>query len=377
MRKILFITTIPLTIKAFFLDYMKFLRGKGYDVQAAGGEGRETGVIQNQGFCYHTVPMARDISPIRDYMAFVQLKRLIKEEKYDLVHTQTSKAGLIGRLAARSAGVPIIVHTCGGWPFHKFLPRVVRAFYIMLERFAGARCDAIIVVSKKVEKEAFQFKIAPPGKITQIHNAIDLKRFYPYDIDEREGLKTKLGIPSGKIIIGCISRLVPDKGIEIFLAIARKLRNNKSLVFVLSGDGPLRAKLERRVLEYGLKDKFIFTGYLEDTAPYLNTFDIFCLPTLREGFGVIFAEAQACGVPVIANDIEPLDEVIKSGHSGILVPTGDVDAFCRAIEELSSPAVRSRMAREARAYVEKKFDAQEANEKMFNLYNKLWEKGHE
>ncbi|MFH1798500.1 MAG: glycosyltransferase family 4 protein [Candidatus Omnitrophota bacterium] len=372
MRKILFITTIPLTIKAFFLDYMKFLRAKGYNVQAAGSEGEESEVIQNQGFCYHTVQMARNISPIRDYEAFIGLRSLMKKEKYDLVHTETSKAGLLGRLAARAAGVPAIVHTCGGWPFHDFLPRAVRFFYVMLERLAASKCDAIIAVSKKVEKEAFQFKIAPPEKIFQIYNGIDLKRFYPYDVNEREKLKETLGVPRGKIIIGCISRFVPDKGIEIFLSAARKLKDNDSLVFVLGGDGSLKREFERNVSEWGLKDKVIFTGHIEDTAQYLNTFDIFCLPTLREGFGVIFAEAQACAVSVIASDIAPLDEVVKNECTGVLVPAGDADKFAQAIERLLVPEVREKMGFLARKHVEEKFNARDINDKMFNLYSKLW-----
>lgn len=372
MKKILFITTIPLTIKAFFLDYMKFLKEKGYAVEAVSGEGGEVEFIKKQGFVYHIVPMARNISPIKDYKTFIQLKRLIKKGKYDLVHTQTSKAGLVGRLAARSSGKAIIVHTCGGWPFHHLLSRPVRFFYILLERLAAMWCDAIIAVSEKVGKEAVRFNTAPPKKIFQIYNGIDLKRFYPYDIEKRERFKKTLGIPQGRKIIGCISRLVPDKGIEIFLGAARELRGNNDLVFVLGGDGPLREKFERSVLEWGLKDKVIFTGHLEDTVSCLNTFDIFCLPTLREGFGVVFAEAGACGVPVIASDIAPLDEIIKDGYTGILAPAGDVNAFVKAIERLLDVRIRKEMGIHARQYIEEKFNAEDANRKMFDLYRKLW-----
>lgn len=372
MQKILFVATVPSTIKAFSLEFMKFLRNRGYDVSAATAEGSEADDIRKEGFRCHEVGFSREIAPRADLSAFRALKSIMSREKFDLVHTQTAKAGFIGRLAARKARIPLVVHTSHAWPFHPLSSLLKRRFYLALERMAASWCDAIIVDTEAVKRYGVSCAVCRSEKIHRIYMGIDTDRFFPYSAKKNEKMKRDLGISRDKTIIGTISRLVPDKGIETLLACARGLKDNKDIVFIIGGEGPLRERFEREVYTYGLQDKVIFTGNLEDVVPYLNVFDIFCLPTLREGFGVIFAEAQACGTPVVASLIPPLKKVVRDGLTGILVPPGDTKGFIRALKELLEIPVRERMGRCARKHVKDNFASGEVNEATLDLYRRLW-----
>lgn len=375
MKKILLVSTIPLSLKAFSLglSFMAFLRERGYEVAAAAGLGADAEAIRREGFSFYEIPIPREIRPLSDYRALRKLRDIIRRERFDVVHTQTSKAGFIGRLAAKKAGVPLIIHTAHNWSFHSLLSFPIKHFYLMLEKKAAAWCDAIIVDSKAVRKYGLQLRAAPSDKIHQIYMGIDIKRFREYPAQEKANWRKRFGISPDKIVIGCIARLVPDKGIETFLACARELKDNNNLVFMLGGDGELRDSFERQVRQDGIDKKVIFTGHLDDVVPYLNMFDVFCLPTLREGFGVIFAEAQACGVPVVGSDIEPLREVIADGVTGKRVPVNDVKGFADALRMFFDSGLRHKYGQAARRYVEDKFSQEKIHEQTLALYLRLWE----
>ncbi|RKY40904.1 MAG: hypothetical protein DRP85_07635 [Candidatus Makaraimicrobium thalassicum] len=375
MKKILLVSTIPLSLKVFSLglSFMEFLRDKGYDVHAAGGGGREAECIRERGFPYHEIFIPRQIRPLSDLKAFVSLARILKKERFDVVHTQTSKAGFIGRLAARMAGVPVVVHTAHNWPFHQLLPFYLRYFYLMLERLAGHWCDALIVDTRAVKQYGMQCRVIPEEKIHQVYMGIDCARFNEYTREKKLEVRRSLGIGPEKIVIGAISRLVPDKGIETFIDCARRLKDRDDLFFVVGGDGELREQCERDVEASGLRRKFTFLGHLDDVVPYLNAFDVFFLPTLREGFGVIFAEAQACGVPVVASDIGPLREAVDDGETGLLVPPGDTRGFVDALLRVCEPQERARMSLQARQYVRNNFAVSDIHEKTRRLYQTLWD----
>ena len=378
MKKILILATIPLSLKAFSLDFMKYLRDKGYEVHAAAGEGSDSEIIKKEGFTYHEILISRNINPVLDFKAFKLLKNLMKEESFDLVHTQTSKAGFIGRFAAHSAGVPAIVHTAHNWSFHALLPSWQRKFYFFLEKKAAKWCDAIIVDTKAVREYGLKFGVVSPEKLYQVYMGINTDRFLPFDQERKNKTRQSMGIGLGKTVVGSIARLVPDKGVEMLIECAREMKDAKDVIFVLVGDGGLRASFENKVAEYGLSDKFIFTGHIDDVVPVLNTFDVFCLPTLREGFGVVFAEAQACGVPIVATRIPPLKEVVQDGVTGYLISPYSAESFADGIQKLFDEKRREEMSQEARRFVQDNFDIKNINEKTFAIYERLWkDKGYE
>jgi len=373
MKKILLVSTIPLSLKVFSLGFMEFLRDKGFEVEAAGSPGEGSEYIRAQGFRYHEIPISRRINPGSDFKSLCLLEEVFEKGKFDIIHTQTSKAGFIGRLAGYRKKVPLVIHTAHNWACHDLLPAWQKNFYLMLEKKAAKWCDAIIVDTKAVRDYGLKLKIAASDKIHQIYMGIELDRFREYKPEDKMAQRQKYGINPNKIIVGTIARLVPDKGIETFLACAQQLRDNKNLVFMVGGDGELRNDFEKEVQKAGMKDRFIFTGHLDDVVPYLNMFDIFCLPTLREGFGVVFAEAQACGVPVVASDIGPLREVVIDGVSGRLVPVNNVKEFSNTLGSLLDPNLRNKYAQAARKHVQNNFDINKINEQILALYKQLWE----
>jgi len=167
---------------------------------------------------------------------------------------------------------------------------------------------------------------------------------------------------------------VPDKGIETFLACAEKLKNNFNYYFVIGGEGPLRKKYENDVKQLKLGDSVVFVGYIEDVVPYYNAFDLFCLPTLREGFGVVFVEAQSCGVPVIGSNIPSLREIIIDGKTGRIVEKQSIDGFAKAINDFSVAEVRTRYGCNGRNNIIANFNEKNMHKKIICLYEQLMKK---
>lgn len=375
MKKILFFSTIPSSIKEFSLDFMKYLRSQGFIVEAAAGVAKQTEYIRSQGFVCYDFQIPRGIDPIGDYNAFRAIRKIIREGHFDVVHTQTAKAGFIGRLAAYLEKVPLIIHTAHAWPFHPYLAKWKKYYYLYLEKIAAKLCDAIIVDTKTVQEYGNVFQVASSEKVHQIYMGIDLERFCSCSEDEKKLQKKYLNLPSEKIIVGSIARLVADKGIEVLIECANRLQNNPDFLFILLGEGELRPVFEKQIKDRGLENKFILAGYINDVSVYYRAFDIFFLPTLREGFGVVFAEAMSSAVPVIASDIEPLNnEIILNGTTGFLAKPDDVETFTRNLQKLLDSTLRRKMGEASRDHVAKNFNIHKINQQTLELYQHLWNK---
>lgn len=373
-KKILFFATIPASIKEFSLDYMKFLRDQGYVVEAAAGIAHQTEYVRSQGFVCYDFPIPRGIDPLGDWRAYRAIRKIIRNGKYDIIHTQTAKAGFLGRLAAWRENIPLVIHTAHAWPFHPLLTKLLKYYYLFLEKLAAKICDAIIVDSHEVRRYGLENHVTTAKKVYQIYMGIDCNRFRPCTIEEKLVIKKRLNVPEEKFVIGAISRLVEDKGIETLIEIAGQLKKRgRNFIILLLGEGNKRSLYENLVQSAGLQDNFRFIGYIDDVVPYHQIFDVFCLPTLREGFGVVFAEASACAVPVVSTNIAPLDEVVINGQTGFLAPPKDVRAFCDALQGLFDPAVARIMGEAGRLHVEQNFSIHSINQQTLTLYNKLWQ----
>ncbi|MBI5077282.1 glycosyltransferase family 4 protein [Candidatus Falkowbacteria bacterium] len=372
MKKVLFIATIPSSIKEFSLDFMRFIRNRGFYVEAIAGIGSQAEFVRQQGFKCHEIEIARGINPIKDIISLFKIKKIIQDGNFDLVHTQTAKAGFIGRIAAWTEKVPIIIHTAHAWPFHPFLSFWKKKYYLYLEKLAGKLCDAIIVDSKEVKRYGQSFKVAPESKVHQIYMGIDLERFKPCGDEQKVEFRRRLNIPIEKIIVGAISRLVNDKGIETIIECADALKTNFNVEFLILGEGEQREKFEKMITARGLNEKIHLLGYINDVLPYLQAFDIFFLPTWREGFGVVFAEAQACGIPVISSKIAPLDEVVSDNCSGFLFPPNSVVQFVEATIKLFDKERRRKMGECGVKHIRENFDLRRINEQTLSLYQSLF-----
>ncbi|MDO8546004.1 MAG: glycosyltransferase family 4 protein [Nitrospirales bacterium] len=350
---------------AFIVPLAQHLRKQGHQVVLAcsddPGEAGQSFVetLRRMGFEVLVLPLKRTIAPWSDLRATVELYRHLRRRRFDVVHTQTAKAGMVGRIAAFLARVPVIVYTAHAFPFHEYLSPWRIRLYSLLERLASLLCHAIAVDSECVRSRGLAFHVAPPEKIRVIPMGIDTERFDPGKYRaERAAIRVELGLRPDATVIGAVARFVPDKGLDVLLQTVSLLAKRfPDLQCLLTGDGPLKEDLRNLSRTLGLEGRVLFAGYRTDIPRVLSAMDLYMLPTRREGFGVAFAEAMSMEVPVIASRIPPLDEIVADGHTGALADVGSPDAFARAAEPLlADPDLRRKMGQAARQRVLERFE---------------------
>ncbi len=276
--------------------------------------------------------LGREISPVRDLLTIWKLYRIIREIKPDIVHTHTAKAGFVGRLAAKLAGVPVIVHTFHGHVFRGYFNETTTRLFILLERIAARVSDTVITLTEGLRRElADEFKITRRSRITVLPLGFDLEPFTK--LPRKSGtFREKYGIPADAPLIGLIGRLVPVKNHALFLSAAAKLHERlPGARFVLVGDGELRAEIEARIDALGLRDCVTITGWIEDTAPVYAALDALAISSVNEGTPVTVIEALAAGVPVVSTAVGGVPDLLDQGQLGMLVPSGDGDALADAM----------------------------------------------
>jgi glycosyltransferase involved in cell wall biosynthesis/ribosomal protein S18 acetylase RimI-like enzyme len=310
----------------------------------------------------------REIRPLRDLAGLLRLHRFLRRERYTLVHTHTSKAGFIGRLAAWLAGVPAIVHTVHGFAFHEQSPATVRMFYTRLERMAARWCDRIVSVSQFHRGWALELGICGPAQIEAIPNGITPQARKV--TLERGTLRRNLGVGDQELFILSVARLAPDKGLANLIEAAAILRpGERKFHVVIAGDGPGRAQLERLVRKLGLSDLVTFLGFRQDVDQLLTAADLVVLPSLREGLSISLLEAMAAAKPIIATSIGSHRELVSQGEIARLVPPADPKTLAVAILQLASdPARMASLGASARALFESRY----TEERMLNEYRRVY-----
>lgn len=275
--------------------------------------------------------LVRQINPVKDWKAFRELKRLFKEEKVNIVHTHSSKAGILGRWAAKSAGVPVIIHTFHGFGFHDYQNFFVKRFFIFLEQITAKITDKLVAVSEENVKKGLRYKIGKKEQYTVIHSGIKFEAFLDVNVDI-EGKKKELGIDINSRVVGMIACFKPQKAPLDFVKMAEIVtREIPDVQFLLVGDGVLRPKLEGLIKEKSLKNKVILTGWRNDVPEIINVFDIFVLTSLWEGLPRVIPEALISGKPVVATAVDGSKEIIEDGENGFLVPPRDVKAMAEKV----------------------------------------------
>ena len=377
--RVLHVCTILLTARVFIAPLARHLASRGYDVAVAcsdaeAADGPTVSCAQDIAGCpFYRVPIPRTIRPLQDLRAVWQLYWLIHRLKPDIVHTQTSKAGVIGRVAARLAGTPIIIHTAHAFPFHPYLSAPVRWAYVMIERWGAGLADLIMVDTESVRADGLQHRIVRnQSKLVTVPMGIDLKKFSPSP-QGFDTLRQTLGLRPKDFVVGTVARLVSDKGLECFVRMAARILAARSDVrFLIVGDGPLHRDLERLAEALGIRAKMIFTGHRTDVPALMETMDLFVLPTLHEGFGVVFAEAMAMGKAIIGSRIGPVAEVVEDGVTGYLVAPNDPEQFAkRALELLGDDGKRRAFGQAGRRRVEKLFAEEHMCETIERHYQRL------
>ncbi len=343
---------------------------------ALGPEGELLCRAKKKGLTTILVPrMRRSLNPMRDYAAYRRLCKIIRAEKPDIVHTHSSKAGILGRLAARKCGVPAIVHTIHGLPFHPYQGEALNRLYIGLEKFAAKKCDRIITVADAMTDQAVEAGVAEREKFETIYSGLETEFFRPIDEDARREIRSGLGFSDDDKVICKVARLFHLKGhkylLEAMPEILKKIPEAK-LLFV--GDGILRRSLESTARKSGLADKIVFTGLVapEELGKLLAASDIAVQCSLREGLARVLPQAMLSEVPVVSYDIDGAREVVKNGLTGRLVgPRNKQELISAVTGMLADDEARAEMGRRGRALCEKMFDHKIMTAKIAALYKRL------
>lgn len=305
-----------------------------------------------------TVPeLVSPIAPITDVRALRILTDLLAEGAYDVVHTHSAKAGALGRLAAARAGVPRVVHTFHGFPFHEFQSRPRRAAYVGIERYLSQYTDVFLAVGGAVAAEAVRRGIAAPDRVRVINPAIEHPTA-PGSPAVRAAARSRLGVPVGCKVVGTVGRVDYQKAPECFIdAIAALGRPDVYAVWV--GDGPLRRDLQARAERRGLADRFTCLGHRDDVPELLQGFDVFVMASRYEGLPCSVAEAMTAGVPVVATAVNAVPDLVVAGETGLLAGPQRPGQLAAAIAYmLDAPAEAARMAAAARHLVAGRFTAE-------------------
>ncbi len=361
--KVAHISTVDMSLRYMLLNQMLSISQAGYEVYGISAPGPEIEAVQQAGISYFPVAMTRSLTPLADLKALWQLYRIIRRERFTIVHTHTPKAGLLGQLAARLAGTPVVINTVHGFYFHDHMPRFWRRFYILLETIAALCSDTIFSQNQEDIQTAIRERICPPGKIKHLGNGFDIQAFERAPVGEERlsGLRQELGIEKGAPVVGFVGRLVAEKGILEFLQAGRLvLQRFPKARFLIAGPvdrdkaDALTPEIAR---QYGLEAACIFTGRREDMPQLYALMNVLVLPSHREGFPRTPMEASLMGVPSVVTDVRGCREAVEHGRNGLVVKLGDIPALAQAILSiLENPELAQRLGEAGRRMARERFD---------------------
>ena len=379
--KVLLMCAVDFTVRQFLLPLAGALRDAGYRVTIACSRGPMFDGIAAEGFDIRENPVSRTANVASHAASLRRTVRLMRAERFDVVHVHTPIAALIGRAAARLARIPTVIYTAHGFYFHEGMPRWKQGFHVGLERFGAAMGDFLMTVSREDMEAALRLGIARPGRVETIYNGVDLARFDParFSAHDRAATRASVGIPPDVPVIGIVGRMVREKGFfELFDAAAEIRRLHPDVRFLVVGDvlpsdrGAGRSEIIERVKALGLDDCFAWAGMVPDTAPWLAAMDVFTLPSYREGMPVSLLEAMATALPAVATNIRGCREEVVDGQTGWLVPVRDPHALGdRILHLLANPSEACEMGRKGRARVAEMFDIRKVLAHQLEIYGRL------
>jgi len=375
------LTTVPMTLN-FFRGQAGFLKERGFVVHAVSSLGDELQEFgRREGVPVHAVAMTRAVTPLRDLAALFRLVHLFRHLRPTIVHAHTPKGGVLGVLAARLAGVPLVMYTIMGLPFAS--ASGLKRWVLWLSEMASCRgAHQVLAVSQAMRRQALTHGLCPPQKIEVLGpgsiNGVDAEgRFNPARFPDpvKKQLRASLGLPSGALVLGFVGRIVRDKGIQELAEAWRELRRrHPNLYLVVVGREEPQDPIPPAARQALRSDpRVVFTGPVADPAPYYAIMDLVVLPTYREGFPVMPLEAAAMGLPVVATTVDGCPEAVVNGLTGMLVPPRDSPSLTKALNALISDAeMRKRLGKAGRERVLKKFKPTVIWNIIYNNYTNLF-----
>lgn len=339
-----------------------------------GPEGSLTHVLREQPGVLTELPqLVRRISPVADWLAYRTLTRRFQCFRPDIVHTHSGKAGILGRLAAARAGVPIIIHTIHGPSFGPFQGALANGLLSTAERRAARVTTHFVVVCEAMKQQYLAAGIGQPAQYTKILSGFDLKPFLSAQNDGQ--LRQQLGFGPADVVIGKVARLFKLKGhADLFAVAPEMMRVCPRIKFLLVGDGPWRERFRNQVRVLGLENQVVFAGLVppERVAALIGVMDVVVHLSSREGLARALPQAMAAGKPVVAYDADGAGEVCHDGETGFLVPAGDTTRVRERLLQLAeSPELRETLGRQGREFVRGRFEVEKMVEELYTLYGQI------
>jgi glycosyltransferase involved in cell wall biosynthesis len=324
--------------------------------------------------------LCRNVNPLSDAVAFWKLYRLIRAGRYHIVHTHSSKAGVLGRVAARLAGTPLVVHTLHSLVFHDYQPWLVNRLWWGLKKVCAPLTDHFISVSDIISRKAIAAGIAPAEKFTTIYSGMELDWFLQANPDA-DRVRQEFGIPPKAPVVGKIARLFPLKGHDqLFDAAPALVKRHPGVRFFLIGDGILQEHLRERARQQGILENFVFAGLIprERIPEMLAVMDVVVHTSLREGLARVLPQALAMGKPCVSFDIDGAPEVVIPGETGYLVKPGDASGLADSIGRLlDDPPLRARFGAAGRRRVDPAFRTETMVQQIASVYAMLLDRHSE
>ncbi len=324
----------------------------------------------------HDLPHLRLMpSPLFDLWTLIDLVRLIRAERVDIVQTFATKVALLGRLAARLAGAPIVIHYSHGWSFeYPPLPPPVRALFLGLEKIASRATDLFVTCNEALRDTGLRQRLGRPDQFAVVRSGWDLDRFLHVPMDAAR-LRASLGLPPSGPIVGTVMIFDPKKSPETIVRMAPAvLEAMPDTHFLIVGDGQMMPIVRSLVEELKLQDRVLLTGLRKDVAELMALMDVFVHPAWFDVLPHALIQAQATGRPVVSTRVGGIPEVIRDGETGLLVPPNDLPALTEAVIRLLRDAEqRARIGQAARRAVSSAYTIEAMVEAMEKLYNELIE----
>lgn len=317
---------------------------------------QRTGTIE----LIETPHLVRQIAPFTDRRCLRDLKELIRAWKPDVVHTHSSKAGILGRIAAWKLGVPKVVHTIHGLPFHPYQNKLIHSLYVRSERYAAKRCHTIVTVADAMTEQALAQRIGKREQYVTVYSGMEVEQFLK-PAWTRDEVRRELGFAEDDSVLGTVARLAELKGHDDLLeALRETMLGNPRLKLLWVGDGYWRDRLLNKVNEMGLAKQVIAVGLVAptDIPKYLQAMDALAHPSYREGLPRAVTQASLSGLPTIVYDLDGAPEVCQHEKTGLLVRPGDSGALRNAVVwMMKHPQDRVQMGQAGREFCRHRFDA--------------------
>lgn len=381
--RILHICAIGATAEKLLLPQINYFLSQKLSVEIACSPGPKVEQLQQQGYRIQPIQFDRRIDPVSNLKTVYQLTNLIREHQYDLVHVHTPIAAVLGRIAAKMAGVNRIVYTAHGFPFHDQSSPSQYRFYFTVEKLCSPLTDLILTQSYEDFITAQKSGLCPPKKVRYLGNGVDIARFNRNRLipSHQTQLRKSLGIPeTAELIIGTVGRLTRKKGsgylIEATAKLVHQFPNLHTLIIggELSTDPePFQAELVEQIRTQGIENHVTLTGNRDDIPELLGLLDIFTLPTFtHEGLPRSILEAMSMGKPVVATNIRGCREAVVHGQTGLIVPPKDSEKLAEALGTLlSDPDRRQVYGAAGRQRIESEYDEHLVFQRLAEFYREL------